>query len=562
MSELSLFNQSLFFGSVYQVTSSEVRATYNLNNNKNGIMYHGERYGCGEIGEFVVIEVGIYAVLGRITKSELEAKEKFLTQISNSDMQPMSTIQLLGNYEILNEKLSTGTKITPRIGDKIYIAPIEFLDKLTSLFENDKNSIKFDFGTFSKGVKGKFQISPEQLFTRHCAILGATGGGKSYTVAKLIEEIEKNNGNYLLIDATGEYSQEYKTILGNNLFLEYSDFTEDDLVSFFSASIGVQRPKMLEAIKSLKIVAYNKNNINNDLKLNNYIVNDLFIKLNNSKNNFNQFLNDKVSSEVLYTNKYKFDINKLSQQIINECIYEEALINNAKSPHNWGGRNETESNYCSSLISRINHRINHAEVRKIFDNSQNPSALKLKDITKIKSLSLELVTYQFNLRPIVANCIARQLLANARKGDYKDKPLIVIVDEAHNFLNQSIGEGDTNYRLDAFEILAKEGRKYGLHLVLATQRPSDIPDGVLSQMGTLIIHRLTNDRDREKVERACGDIDKSVIGFLPNLASGEAIVAGTGFPFPISVKVNEPKNPPIIKSKKFSKAWETPINKV
>lgn len=72
-------------------------------------------------------------------------------------------------------------------------------------------------------------------------------------------------------------------------------------------------------------------------------------------------------------------------------------------------------------------------------------------------------------------------------------------------------------RLDAFELIAKEGRKYGLNICLSTQRPRDITEGVLSQMGTLVVHRLTNDRDREVVERACGEIDRSASSFLPNL---------------------------------------------
>jgi DNA helicase HerA-like ATPase len=88
------------------------------------------------------------------------------------------------------------------------------------------------------------------------------------------------------------------------------------------------------------------------------------------------------------------------------------------------------------------------------------------------------------------------------------------VDEAHNFLGRHIGTEDYQTRLDAFELIAKEGRKYGLNICLASQRPRDITDGVLSQMGTLIVHRLTNDRDRDVVERACGEIDRAASAFV------------------------------------------------
>ena len=100
---------------------------------------------------------------------------------------------------------------------------------------------------------------------------------------------------------------------------------------------------------------------------------------------------------------------------------------------------------------------------------------------------------------------------------FQKRPTVVFVDEAHNFLGRQIGAEDYAAKLDAFELMAKEGRKYGLNICLASQRPRDITEGVLSQMGTLIVHRLTNDRDREVVERACGEIDRAASAFLPNL---------------------------------------------
>lgn len=94
-------------------------------------------------------------------------------------------------------------------------------------------------------------------------------------------------------------------------------------------------------------------------------------------------------------------------------------------------------------------------------------------------------------------------------------------------------------------MIAKEGRKYGLNLCLATQRPRDITEGVLSQMGTLLVHRLTNDRDREVVERACGEIDRSAAAFLPNLKQGEVAMVGVDFPIPVTIQIGRPIQQPI-----------------
>ena len=168
---------------------------------------------------------------------------------------------------------------------------------------------------------------------------------------------------------------------------------------------------------------------------------------------------------------------------------------------------------------------------------------------------LSAVGYEFNAREVIANVIGRLLLNRARAEVFRDRPLIVILDEAHNFLGKAIGGEDDMQNLDAFELIAKEGRKYGLNICLATQRPRDITEGVLSQMGTLLVHRLTNDRDREVVERACGEIDRSAAAFLPNLKQGEVAMVGVDFPIPVTIQIGRPTQPPISDGPSFQDRW-------
>jgi len=90
---------------------------------------------------------------------------------------------------------------------------------------------------------------------------------------------------------------------------------------------------------------------------------------------------------------------------------------------------------------------------------------------------------------------------------------------------------------------------------LATQRPRDLPEGILSQMGTLIVHRLTNDRDREIVERACGEIDRSASYFLPSLEPGEAALIGVDFPIPLTIQMGMPPDPPESTGPDYQQHW-------
>lgn len=145
---------------------------------------------------------------------------------------------------------------------------------------------------------------------------------------------------------------------------------------------------------------------------------------------------------------------------------------------------------------------------------------------------------------MVVNILGKQLLEAARQGNYQSYPLVVALDEAHQFFDITVGDEYASTRLDAFDAIAKEGRKYGLTVCLATQRPSDLPVGVLSQVGMTIVHRLTDGRDRRHIEQASSELDHSATQLLPGLVPGEAIFMGVDFPVPVSVKVQRPVNPP------------------
>ena len=179
----------------------------------------------------------------------------------------------------------------------------------------------------------------------------------------------------------------------------------------------------------------------------------------------------------------------------------------------------------------------------------------ISETSKLFRICLSGVAYEYNARQIIANVIGRYLLTKARAGAFRQRPTVVLVDEAHNFLGRHIGTEDYAAPLDAFQLVAKEGRKYGLTLCLASQRPRDITEGVLSQMGTLIVHRLTNDRDREVVERACGEIDRAASAFLPNLRPGEAAIIGADFPIPLTILIHEPIAKPKSEGPNYQGHW-------
>src|SRR5690606_15116992 len=119
---------------------------------------------------------------------------------------------------------------------------------------------------------------------------------------------------------------------------------------------------------------------------------------------------------------------------------------------------------------------------------------------QILRISFENIPSSFSVKEITANALASFLLNHAREKKFVTDPLIIVIDEAHQFLNKNIkDEFFESQTLDAFDLIAKECRKYGMFLCLATQMPRDIPIGTLSQMGTFIVHRLINDADKKSI---------------------------------------------------------------
>jgi uncharacterized protein len=219
-----------------------------------------------------------------------------------------------------------------------------------------------------------------------------------------------------------------------------------------------------------------------------------------------------------------FDIADLADQLSAECVHSSDFNTRGQ----WGAIDQQAVGFCEGLVARVRTLTNSRELSCLFGNSGKSLADVFAEFFDNENddlirISFKNVRFEHDTREILMNVIGRFILNGARRGVFRDKPMIVVLDEAHQFLGRTIGDEYTRVKLEAFGLIAKEGRKYGLTCILATQRPRDIPQDVISQLGTLIVHRLTNDEDRQAVERACGDLDRNAAVFIPTLAPGGAM---------------------------------------
>lgn len=564
-----LLRPELFIGVLSSISAQAVRLNLNDAGSPSGAHFLGGRYGKGEVGEFVLIEGQINLLLGRVVEIHLPESERSSVDASNSkvmDLDAMGTIQLLGSVAMDSLRVIAGVESYPRLGDRVYAAPHKFVAELPRLMEpegNPESKILLKLGSIDVALESAVSIRPEKLFGRHCAILGATGGGKSWSTARIIEECLKHKAKIILLDATGEYrgfSGPFVTHfhLGSPVntaadsqprALPPTCFIESDFIALFEPAGKVQGPKLRAAIRSLRLA-----------KLAPAIAtNGVIKKVDQSKATVHAEEKKPGISEKLDDPRQEFDVKKLVAQIEQECVYPDGFTGKAKDPTKWGG-DSGEVSYCLSLMSRISAVLTSPSFGCVFNSADPALTAAIDDFVandkRLLRICLSGVAYEFKAREIVANVIGRHLLNMARTGAFTASPIVVVVDEAHSFLGRQIGGEDTVARLDAFELIAKEGRKFGLNICLATQRPRDITEDVLSQMGTFVVHRLTNDRDREVVERACGEIDRSASSFLPNLKPGEAAIIGADFPIPLTIQIFPPEAQPKSDGPNYQKYWQ------
>lgn len=549
-----------YIGTVTVVNAGQVQANLPL------ASAHPERRALsrGAVGDFVFVDCERTKLLGRITEVKIPDAERLSVEPhlgASTTPNPIGRIQLLATVVDGDAKLSRGVNTYPKIGDGVFLASAQILAQMIGKSATKADEINIPVGVIEAGSRSvTVDLPPEKLFGRHCGIFGATGGGKSWTIASLIEKIKEKNGKAIVFDPTGEFCDmagidtifafEANVPNARHVHFPYTEITEDDLFSLFRPSGQSQGPKLRDAVKSLKLVRALGQNVPANL----HIAGGVIEKANRQRAPYFDSIRDHAIA--IHSPKCNFDITNLSEQIKHECVWGTAN-NNA---NNFGGPDNNAASYCESLASRIATLTNSRELECIFqthgDSLVDEIANFLDDDERdVALISFKEVRFEHNTRELLLNIIGRYLLGIARDGRFRDSPIVVFLDEAHQFLGRTVGDEYGSVRLDSFGLVAKEGRKYGLTCVLATQRPRDIPQDVLSQLGTLIVHRLTNEQDRNTVEHACGDLDRAAAQFIPMLAPGEAIIIGPDLPTPLPLRMLRPKSPPDSKGPQFQSHW-------
>lgn len=553
---------------VSEVSAPEIKVHFPDSKYLHRFYNHWKDYNGWIVWSYVVIEWETKWFLWKFVKVTLPEKErKMLTEekYKNSDFQPIWYIELLFSFDLLSYKPEKSINNFPSVWAKVYVTNsdlyIWLLNKDKDKFENDKLRIWEDLDTGSL-----VEISANKIFQRHCAIVWTTWWWKSYTVSKIIEELILNWwSKVLLLDPTWEYSN-FKTSMSykfnkniddkinEDICFHYKNLDFDDLLGFFRPWWQIQLPLLEEALKVLssiddfeKIPSYKSSLIQ-------VWEDKLFKKSLNIKKDFN---------EIIWKAKiWNYNIKLLWKQLYLSSVYENKRYWDKEIKPKWDWVIDEKHFWdidgswvwnLQSIIYRINSLMNSDEANQIynFDNKEVSCITKKiddfiwNDKENLFKVDLSQIPEDKKMKELTINAIWKYLLKKAKERKIWEVPFIVFIDEAHLFLNRTIkDEHSIEVELNAFEKIAKECRKYWLFLCIATQRPRDIPEWILSQMWTFIVHRLINGKDKWAIENSVSNYNKSFLNFLPSLWQWEALVMGVDFLTTLFLKIKETNTPP------------------
>jgi hypothetical protein len=204
------FDVERLIGSLSEIAPTSAIVNLRKDAASEGKWLHGHLFHGGRVGEFVVVECGEAGIFGRITNVRLPERERLAVEDSSErkpDVHPIATVQLLTTFYTTRAEVVGGIAAYPNLGSRVFSAHpllVKWLAE-SSRRPSEKSEIQIHLGTLPDGDHVPVCITPEKLFGRHCAVLGSTGGGKSFTLARLMEESLRYAGKVVLLDATGEY---------------------------------------------------------------------------------------------------------------------------------------------------------------------------------------------------------------------------------------------------------------------------------------------------------------------------------------------------------------------
>lgn len=567
-------NKITEIGEIDSISGNSISVKLFDNIKSNMPVIDGVVYRVGQIGSFVRIPLGYANLYGIVTQIGSGAIPDSLKEIYYKDYDSFkntSWINIVLAGEQVGKRFERGVTQYPTTGDKVHLVTINDLDIIYGVYE-DSNSITVGNISVSESLDAKIDL--DKLISRHCAIVGSTGSGKSNSVSVLLEAIAKRNfpsSRILVIDPHGEYNDalsKYSRVIETNpkevenkLYIPFWALPFNELMKIFSGTISdANREYIREKVVEAKIASAKEN------------------ELNVPKESITADSPIPFSIKQLWFELDDFERQTYLERAKPATITEKMQIGDADKlksnlyqPASAGGGSPFLNNQAKGILGfldSVRNRLNDSSYNFLFNPGDFTPNLKGKIESDIDSLFMDWLGSQLPITILDLSGIPSEIMSsisgtllkiiydglfwgvNTKVGG-KNQPLVIVLEEAHSYLKA--GEHSISSR--TVQMIAKEGRKYGVGLLLVTQRPSELDETVLSQCGTMIALRMNNSKDRGHIRSAVQDELQSMVDLLPSLRTGEALISGEAVKIPSRVKFFKISNAPKSSDPKASEKW-------
>jgi hypothetical protein len=591
-----LQKDSIFkIGKVTSVEGRTVKIEVDKAKNSSHLLYYGETIRNISVNSYIKITKGFIKIIGKVDGEFIIEDKVFIDKNYTNEKKKIKRVlivRLMGFFS--NKGFERGIKELPLINNECFLLDRQEFQEVHRFVKKDDLPLVIGSLTHEQGQLVEIGIS--ELFASHIGIFGNTGSGKSYTLAKLYNELFTRfqnepkfikNAKFLLFDFNGEYNGKSNIIpnkkvynlstrskkpkdrlvfnetdlLDKNLFSILANATEKTQKPFISRTLDFYKKtlnedkgleyfknvfrkriidvyKMADKEKAFLLLDYLKSIIpptfddfeieidpTYDIDFHNkhqeFTLNGTFLRSNPDEIK-ETFLYKKIDDYVFPKNF----ISKIIHFLYFQLVYD-VLSNRAQNEH------------IAPVINKLSSF--HKDIEKVIEITEDGKS-DFWDDNFFCIVNLNETNTQ--LKKTIPLLVSFKLYAEHKKNNSKakEKSLNIIIDEAHTILSYaSERESETwkDYRLETFEEIIKEGRKFGVFLTIASQRPSDISSTIISQLHNFFLHRLINNNDIIAVEKTISYLDKVSFESLPILPTGTCIIAGQCIQVPIMVDIKE-----------------------
>lgn len=550
-------NDVTYLGRIIRVDSNTVEAEVSDDIPSAAPIINGRLYKIGQIGTFIKIPIGnitIYGLVSAVSNTPSKNDETGIKQIIGSRF---LTIQLVGE-KIGDSEFEKGIGTYPTINDEVHLV----IEKDLFDIYGQKNEATIEIGKHSSSENLSVYVDIHKLILRHCAILGSTGSGKSNTTVSVLKAIlnDYTGSRVILVDPHGEYASAFPDAkvfkindASNPLYIPFWLMNFDELAFFLVGAKPIDDQKIEYRNFRELITAYKKENYK--LKAGNvdpnFITADSPIPFNVRKvwYEMNWWLN------ATFSKPNKEDQTKGTAKVTAAGDHDN-LIPATFTPYTMGSTEPYKSKHQEyyAYEKKVLSRLKDSRYDFLFNPGDYKDEKSPKDLHDLlndwigsdkKLAILDLSGVPFEVLDITIGIITRFVYDSmfwGRNESYtgKNRPLLLAFEEAHAYLNK---DDNNSYSKNSVEKIFKEGRKFGIGALIISQRPSEISETILSQIGTLMALRLTNSGDQSIVKASAPDNLNSLINLLPSLRIGEAVIVGESIKIPsrVRIKLNSPR---------------------